>query len=46
MEEPSIRQLKNDMNRCRRIDGLSVFLRGFEFDLLSGPHGAFIKPVT
>src|SRR3954470_11474499 len=39
-------QLKNNMDRCRRIDGLSVSLRRLEFDLLSGAGCGFIESVA
>ena len=36
-------QLKNNVDRCRRVDGLSISHRRFEFDLLSGAQRIFIK---
>jgi hypothetical protein len=38
--------LKQDVNGCRRIDGLSIFLCRFEFDLLGGAQRVLIETMA
>ena len=46
VQKALVRQLENNVDCGRRIDRLSVSLRGLELDLLRRAQSTFIKSVT